>query len=83
MEIRTTVNSIITKGFTHFKRLADIDDSKCFKELRTTYISALQDEFGDINLTTTISDHSSKEVAKKHYIAQINAVKKCANFRIF
>jgi integrase len=80
---RSTVNGIITKGFTHFKRLADIDDSKCFKELRTTYISALQDQYGDIIHTSTISDHSNKEVLRKHYLAQINAVKKCANFRIF
>ncbi len=65
------------------KRVAGIDESKCFKELRTKYISRLQDEFGDINLTTTISDHSNKEVVKKHYIAQIYAAKKCSNLRIF
>ena len=83
MDGRSTVDGIITKGFTHFKRLAGIDNSKCFKELRTTYISALQNEFGDIILTSTVSDHSNKEVVKKHYLAQINAAKRCSNFSVF
>lgn len=80
---RSNVYSIISKGFTHFKRVAGIDDSKCFKELRKTYISRIQDQYGDIALTFIISDHSSKEMARKHYLAQINAVKKCSNLRIF
>lgn len=80
---RSNVYSIITKGFTHFKRQAGIDSRKCFKELRTTFITRLQDEYGDLNLTIMISDHSNKEVVKKHYFDQINAVKKCSNLRIF
>lgn len=83
MEKRNTVNSIITKGFTHFKRQAGIDSRKCFKELRTTFITRLHDEYGDLHLTLMISDHSNKEMARKHYLAQLNAVKKCSGFRVF
>lgn len=35
-----TVKSIISKGFTHFKRKAGIDENKCFKDLRPTYQQA-------------------------------------------
>lgn len=28
-------------------------------------------------------DHSNKEMLKKHYLAQINTVKKCSGFRVF
>jgi len=82
MKRRPTVNSIITKGFTHFKRLAGIEDSKCFKELGTTNITRLQDKYCELNLTSTVSDYSNKKVIGKHYLAQINNVKKCSNFRI-
>jgi len=80
---RTTVKDVITKGFTHFKRVAGISENKCFKELRKTFTSRLQAEFGDSALTATVSDHSSKEVVKKHYLAQMDAVRKASNFCVF
>ena len=80
---RTNVKNIITKGFTHFKRVAGIDDRKCFKNLRITYISRHQMEYGDIGLTATISDHTNEEVVRKHYTSQIDAIKKSAGFRVF
>lgn len=67
---RSNVYSIITKGFTHFKRLAGIDDNKCFKELRTTFISRLQEEFGDLALTSIVIDNSNQAVVKKHYLVK-------------
>jgi hypothetical protein len=78
-----TVKSIITKGFTHFKREAGIDENKCFKNLRTTYISRHRAEFGDLGLTATMSDHSNPKVVDKHYNAQIDAIKKSVNFKVF
>lgn len=80
---RQTVKSLISKGFTHFKRKAEIDDEKCFKDLRTTYISRLRAEYGNLGLTATVSDHSNQEVVEKHYSAQIEAVKKSKDLRIF
>ncbi|BBE17592.1 hypothetical protein AQPE_1748 [Aquipluma nitroreducens] len=80
---RNTVKGIITKGFTHFKRIAGIDENKCFKELRTTYISRHRAELGDRGLTAIISDHSNANVVDKHYTAQIEAIKKSINFRVF
>ena len=80
---RETVKNLITKGFTHFKRIAGIDERKSFKELRSTYISRIQDEYGDINLTALVSDHSNKAVVKKHYVDQMDAVKKSSGLRIF
>jgi hypothetical protein len=63
---RNTVKGIITKGFTHFKRIAGIDENKYFKELRTTYISRHRAELGDRGLTAIISDHSNANVVDKH-----------------
>lgn len=80
---RQTVNSIISKGFTFFKRVAKIDENKCFKDLRTTYISRHRAEFGDLGLTATVSDHSNPKVVDKHYYAQIEAIKKSKDLRIF
>jgi integrase len=80
---RNSVKGIITKGFTHFKRIAGINENKCFKELRTTYISRHRAEFGDRGLTAIISDHSNTQVVNKHYTAQIEAVKKSSDLRIF
>jgi integrase len=80
---RLTVKSIISKGFTHYKRIAGIEENKCFKELRTTYISKHRAEFGDLGLTATISDHSNLKVVDKHYNAQTDAVKKSVNLKIF
>jgi integrase len=80
---RNSVKSIITKGFTHFKRIAGIDENKCFKELRTTYISRHRAEIGDRGLTSIISDHSNSKVVDKHYTAQIEAIKKSSHLRIF
>lgn len=76
---RNTVKGIITKGFTHFKRIAGIDENKCFKELRTTYISRHRAKLGDRGLTAIISDHSNTNVVDKHYTAQIEAIKKSIN----
>jgi integrase len=80
---RTTVKDIISKGFTHFKRLAGIDDTKCFKDLRTTWDSRHRAEFGDNGLTSIVSDHSNESVVDKHYTAKIEAAKKSINFRVF
>ena len=80
---RQTVKDIITKGFTHFKRIAKIDESKCFKDLRTTYISKHRTEFGDTGLTAIISDHSNLKVIDKHYTAQMDAIKKSEKLSIF
>lgn len=80
---RNSVKSIITKGFTHFKRIAGIDENKCFKELRTTYISRHRAEIGDRGLTSIISDHSNPKVVDKHYTAQIEAIKKSVGLKIF
>ena len=66
---RQTVKDLITKGFTLFKRIAGIDEAKCFKELRTTYISRHRAEVGDRGLTAIISDHSNPKVIDKHYTA--------------
>lgn len=58
------------------KRIAKIDESKCCKDLRTTYISKHRTEFGDTGLTAIISDHSNLKVIDKHYTAQMDAIKK-------
>jgi hypothetical protein len=79
---RKTVYDLITKGFTHFKRVAGIEDEKCFKDLRTTYTTGLQKQYGDYDLTAIITDHTTSEVVKKHYIAQIEMAKKVKDFRI-
>ena len=39
-------------------------------------------QFG-ITLTTLVSDHSNDEVVRKHYLAQMEAVKKTAGLKIF
>jgi len=80
---RVTVKDIIIKGFTHFKRIAGIDDDKKFKDLRKTYISRQQVEYGDIGFTAMISDHGNEEVTRKHYLNQLDAVGKGKDFRVF
>jgi len=80
---RSTVTSDLSKGFTHFKRVAGIDENKCFKELRNTFKNIAHSEFGDIELTATVSDHSSIQVLKKHYLSQFEAAKKIKGLRIF
>ena len=80
---RSTVKNIITKGFTHFLRVAGINEKKSFKDLRKTFISRHRAEYGDTGLTSTISDHSNKEVVDKHYTTQMDAVRKSINFRVF
>jgi integrase len=79
---RVTVHNIICKGFTHFKRLAGIDEQKCFKELRKTFITRMEVEYGR-DFTTLVSDHSNDAVVRKHYIDQMGAVKKTAGLKIF
>jgi hypothetical protein len=61
----------------------EIDENKCFKDLRTTYISRHRAEFGDLGLTATVSDHSNPKVVDKHYYTQIDARKKSKDLRIF
>jgi hypothetical protein len=80
---RTKVKDIISKGFTHFKRLTGIDETKCFKDLRTTYDSRHKAEYGDYGLTSLVSDHSNESVVDTHYTAKIEAAKKSINFRVF
>lgn len=80
---RRTVDSYIGKGFTHFKRIAKIDENKCFKDLRTTFISEMQAKYNDFKLTTTVSDHSSPEVVKKHYLDQVVMAKRLKDFSLF
>jgi integrase len=80
---RSTVKDIITKGFTHFRRVAGINEEKCFKDLRKTYISIRQIKYGDIGLTALISGHSNQEVTRKHYLNQKDAVRKSSGFRVF
>lgn len=79
---RVTVHNIIGKGFTHFQRLAGIDEQKCFKELRKTYMNESEKQFGR-DPTTFVSDHSNDAVVTKHYIDQMGAVKKTAGLKIF
>lgn len=79
---RVTVHGNITKGFTHFKRIAGIDENKCFKDLRKTYITKMESGYG-MKLSSIISDHSNDEVVKKHYLAQIEAVMKTQGFKVF
>jgi len=43
----------------------------------------MQMKYGDINLTGTVSDHSSEEVIRKHYLAQIEAAKKMQDLSLF
>jgi hypothetical protein len=57
--------------------------NKCFKDLRTTYVSRHCAEFGDLGLTASVSDHSNLSVVDKHYSAQIEAIKKSVNLKIF
>ena len=80
---RTTVKDIISKGFTHFKRLAGIDEGKCFKDLRSTYESRHRADYGDNGLTSIVSDHSNPDVTDRHYTAKIEAAKVSINFRVF
>ncbi len=79
---RNTVHGIITKGFTHFKRKAGIDESKCFKDLRTTYITKMESKYG-LAMSSIVSDHSSTDVVQRHYLAQIESVKMMKGFRLF
>lgn len=60
-----------------------IDESQCFKELRTTYISKHRTEFGDTGQTAVISDHNNLKVVDKHYTAQMDAIKKSEKLSIF
>lgn len=78
---RVTVHNIIGKGFTHFKRLAEIDEQKCFKELRKTYMNESENQF-DRESTTLVSDHSNDAVVTKHYRDQMGAVKKTAGLKV-
>ena len=80
---RTTVKNIITKGFTHYKRVVGVDNRKCFKYLRKAYISRHRVEYGDNGLTSTISDYSNQSVVDKHYTAQIDTVRKSKDFQVF
>ena len=80
---RSTVHAIIGKGFTHFKRIAGIEEQKCFKELRKTFMNRFQTEYGDTEFTSLVSDHSSMEVVKKHYLSSLAAAKKMKDFKIF
>ena len=80
---RSTARDIIGKGFTQFKRIAGIDEDKCFKDLRGTFMNKIHTQYGDIVLTTTVSDHSSKDVVRKHYLSQIEAAKKTKGLKIF
>jgi hypothetical protein len=78
---RETVKDIIGKGFIHFKRLTDIDEKKCFKDLRKIFINELH--YSDINSTSIVSDHSSKGVVEKHYLSQLEAANRNKDLVIF
>jgi len=80
---RSTVSSDITHGFTHYKKVAKIEGQKSFKELRTTFISRVQSTYGDINFTTTVSDHSNESTVRKHYLAQLEAAHQMGEFYVF
>lgn len=66
------VNAITAIGMHFVCRLRD-----------DAYISRHRAEFGDLGLTATLSDHSNLRVVDKHYNAQIDAIKKSANFSVF
>ncbi len=79
---RGTVYTNITRGFTHFKRIAGIEEDKCFKDLRKTFMNILKSEYG-YELSNIISDHSNEDVSRKHYFSQIEAAKKAKDLEIF
>lgn len=79
---RGTVYTNITRGFTHFKRVAGIDGEKCFKDLRKTFMNKVKAEFG-FELSNIISDHSNEAVTHKYYFSQIESAKKAKNLVIF
>jgi len=79
---RETVYNIISKGFTHFKRVAQIDNNKSFKELRTTFTTALAVKYGE-KYASLVTDHSSKDVVEKHYIEKISRAKTMLDFSPF
>lgn len=80
---RETVYNDITKGFTHFKRIAIIDERKCFKDLRTTYITNLQLTYNNAMLTRAISDHSGADIIFQHYFDKKQAAKVAKDFKVF
>ena len=46
-------------------------------------MNKIHTQYGDIVLTTTVSDHSSKDVVRKHDLSQIEAAKKTKGLKIF
>ena len=80
---RSNVYNIIGKSFTHFKRKAGINDEKCFKDLRTTFITQLQLTYNDPMLTKAISNHAGTDVILKHYFDKQRATKVAKSFTVF
>ena len=79
---RRTIHSAIGKGFTHYKRVAKIDDGKSFKELRTTFTTGLAVKYGE-KFASLVTDHSSKDVVDKHYLDQLVKAKAMRDFSPF
>jgi integrase len=80
---RETVYNDMTKGFTHFKRIAKIDEKKCLKDLRTTYITNLQLTYNNAMITKAISDHSGGDIIFQHYFDKKQAAKVAKDFKVF
>jgi integrase len=79
---RKTVHSIVSKGFTHYKRVAKINGKKSFKELRTTFATKLIAKYGE-KYTSFVTDHTGKDVVDKHYTDKKVKAKTMKDFSVF
>lgn len=64
--LKKTIMNDLSKGFTHYKKMANIDKKVSFKNLRKTYLSWVN---AVMNKDTCIlSSHSTYEILERYYI---------------
>ncbi|GAB5417624.1 MAG: hypothetical protein Crog4KO_26090 [Crocinitomicaceae bacterium] len=78
---RATMIDFVSKAFSHFWGKTKIQKGVNLKHLRKTYLTALVENLGD--KASVISDHSSMEVLKKHYVNDQKLVAAARNFSVF
>lgn len=78
---RKTLIDLVSKSFTHFWKLTNIEKSIQLKNLRKTYLTSLVEQFGD--KAPILSGHSGIEVLKKHYVNDVQLTKASREFSVF
>jgi len=77
---RETLLLIVSKAFSHFWSFIDSPKKAKLKHLRKTYLTSLVQHFGD--KATMISDHSSIDVLKKHYVNSQQLASAASDFKV-